>query len=147
MFMWLLTQRRIQCRTVLHRKNVLPDAICEVCNELDETPEHIMGGCTVSKQLWQRLGLTAMTTTAMTDIHQLPPPAGVPNTEFPAFVALACWQLWKTRNAAVFRNETQTLDQVLLACKATAEQWRCRFPTSNRHIVDQWCLALEMARH
>jgi hypothetical protein len=50
MFMWLLTQRRIQCRTVLHRKNVLPDAICEVCNELDETPEHIMGGCAVSKQ-------------------------------------------------------------------------------------------------
>jgi hypothetical protein len=76
MFMWLLTQRRIQCRTVLHRKNVLPNTICEVCNELDETPEHIMGGCAVSKQLWQRLGLTAMTTAAMTDIHQLTPLAG-----------------------------------------------------------------------
>jgi hypothetical protein len=147
MFMWLLTQRRIQCRTVLHRKNVLPNTICEVCNELDETPEHIMGGCAVSKQLWQRLGLTAMTTAAMTDIHQLIPLAGVPNTEFSVFVALACWQLWKMRNAAVFRIETQTLDQVLLACKATAEQWHCRFPTRKRHIVDQWCLTFEMAGH
>jgi hypothetical protein len=147
MFMWLLTQRRIQCRTVLQRKNILPDATCEVCNELDESPEHIMGGCTISRELWERLGLTEMTTTALTDIHHLNPPAGIPSTEFLAFLALACWQLWKTRNAAIFRNEMHNLDQVLLACKASAEQWRCRLPVRKRHIVDQWCLAFEMARY
>jgi hypothetical protein len=47
MFMWLLTQGRIQCQKILHRKHVLPDATCEVCNEQDETPEHIISGCSI----------------------------------------------------------------------------------------------------
>jgi len=33
MFMWLLLQGRIQCRSVLHRKHVLLDCIREVCND------------------------------------------------------------------------------------------------------------------
>lgn len=111
MFMWLLTQRRIQCRTNLHRKHVLPDAICEVCNEQDETPEHIMGDCLIGRHFWQQVGLDAMLLTQMDNIHTISPPPGLPAAEFSAFIALSCWQLWKMQNAAVFRNETSSIDQ------------------------------------
>jgi hypothetical protein len=144
MFMWLLTQGRIQCRTNLHRKHVLPNATCEICNEHDETPEHIMGGCSIGRQFWQKIGLSSMTTTLMDAIHTLSPPAGVSSQEFSAFIALACWQLWKARNATVFRNETFSVNQVIAACRATAAQWRCRFPRAKRHIADSWCQLFDM---
>jgi hypothetical protein len=57
-----------------------------------------------------------------TTIHTLTPQGGIPRQEFSASVALACWQLWKARNAFVFRNETQTISQVLGACKAAEIQ-------------------------
>jgi hypothetical protein len=50
------------------------------------------------------------------------------------------------RNAAVFRNESTSLDQVLLACKASAELWRFRFKRKKKHIADTWCQIFEMAR-
>jgi hypothetical protein len=108
MFMWLLTHRRIQCRTNLLRKHVLPNATCEVCNEADETPEHIIGGCTIGRQFWEKIGLKSMKTASKDAIHNLSPPAGVPNQGFFAFIALAWWPLWKTMNAAVFRNELKS---------------------------------------
>jgi len=78
MFMWLLTQRKIQCRTNLLRRHVLLDATCEVCNEADETPEHIIGGCTIARQFWEKIGLDSMKTASMEAIHNLSPPLGIP---------------------------------------------------------------------
>jgi hypothetical protein len=124
MFMWLLVQRRIQCCTVLHRKQVLHDCTCEICHEEDETPEHIISGCKLGNEFWRRLNMTSMLGTSADSFHTLSPQGGAPREEFSAFIALACWHLWKARNAVVFRNETLTLTQVFAACKATAEQWR-----------------------
>lgn len=78
MFMWLLTQGRIQCRTVLHRKHVLPNATCEQ----EETPEHVIGGCSIGMQFGEKLGMNAMTGTTVDNIHRFSPPAGVPNEEY-----------------------------------------------------------------
>ncbi|KAG2537820.1 hypothetical protein PVAP13_9NG331000 [Panicum virgatum] len=59
--------------------------------------------------------------------------------------ALSCWQIWKARNAAVFRNETLSVVQVLQACKATAEQWRLRFKKKKKHIAEKWCEIFQAA--
>jgi hypothetical protein len=146
MFMWLLVQRHIQCRTVLQRKQVLHDCTCEICHEEDETPEHIISGCKLGNEFWRRLNMTSMLGTSADSFHTLSPQGGAPREEFSAFIALACWHLWKARNAVVFRNETLTLTQVFAACKATAEQWRFRFSKKKKHIADTWCQIFEMAR-
>jgi hypothetical protein len=57
-----------------------------------------------------------------------------------------CWQLWKARNAAIFRQEFLNANQILASCMATAEQWRARLKTSKKHIADAWCHIFEMAR-
>jgi hypothetical protein len=49
-FMWLLCQKRIQCRSNLQKKGIVPHALCEVCNEANETPEHIINGCGIAKE-------------------------------------------------------------------------------------------------
>lgn len=54
MFMWLLMKEKIQCRTVLHQKHVLPDSTCEVCGREDEDPEHVIRGCTLASDFWTK---------------------------------------------------------------------------------------------
>ena len=53
-----LTPGRIQCRQILQRKHNVPSAICEVCGEHDETPEHIVNGCTLARQYWIKIGVS-----------------------------------------------------------------------------------------
>lgn len=119
--MWLLVQRRILCRTVLLTKRVVQDSTCEICHEAEESPEHIVYGCKLGHDLWQQLNIPSMLSVDLNSLHTISPQGGVPQEEFSAFIALVCWQLWKARNAAVFRNESLSINQVLASCKATAE--------------------------
>lgn len=131
MFMWLLTRGRIQCRTFLHREHVLPDTICEICNE-DETPEHIVYGCAIGAQFWEKTGLPTIKGTTVDNLHRLNPPREVPKEEYSAFVALSCWQLWKTRNAAVFRNERHNISQVTSYCSMQGSGRAMEFQASKK---------------
>lgn len=146
LFMWLLTQKRIQCRTVLLQKRVLHDAVCEICHAEEETPEHIISGCYLGALFWQKIGFPDMVARDVTEFHLAAAPTGIPSQELPSFIALCCWQLWKARNAFIFRNEVHTLNQVLGACKATAELWRFRFKMRKKQIAEKWCNIFDMAR-
>jgi hypothetical protein len=126
MFMWLLVQGRIQSRTVLHRKNIVPDNVCEVYNDTYETPEHIVFGYTIARQLWLKLGFVLPQSQTVRDLHKLHRPANIPQDEFSTFIAILCWQIWKARNAVVYRSERATVRQLLRECKSTAELWRQR---------------------
>lgn len=53
-FAWLLSQERIQCKTVLRKKNTVESIVCEVC-QAEETPAHIIFGCPNAKQFWDAL--------------------------------------------------------------------------------------------
>jgi hypothetical protein len=133
--MGLLLQKRIQCHMVL-TKGVVDDSICEICHQAEELPEHIIRGCRLGHGLWQRLNLPSMLSANM----------GVPHEEFSAFIALVCWQIWKARNAKVFRNDSLSLDQVLASCKGVAEQWCYRLSSRKKSIADSWCQIFELAR-
>jgi hypothetical protein len=50
LFMWLLVQGRIKSRSVLHTKKIVDNQLCEVCNDADETPQHIISGCPIAAQ-------------------------------------------------------------------------------------------------
>jgi hypothetical protein len=127
-------------------KHIVQDAICEICHEAEETPEHIIHGCKLGLELWQLINCPSMLSTDLTSVHTVNPEGGVPREEFSAFIALVCWQLWKARNAAIFRQEFLNANQILASCMATAEQWRARLKTSKKHIADAWCHIFEMAR-
>jgi len=131
--MWLLVQGRIKSRSVLHTK-IVDNQLCEVCSDADETPQHIISGCPTAAQFWKRLHLPSMLQVTPDSLHTVLPSRGIARDEFSAFIALGCWQLWKTRNARVFRNETTTVQQVLLDCKNATEQWRFRLPRKKKPL-------------
>jgi len=109
LFMWLLLQRRIQCRTVLFTKHIVDSPTCEICNIMDETPEHIIHGFSLGKEVWRRLNLQSMISMDMGQLHTLSNHTSTVIPELPSFIALVCWQVWKARNAKVFRNEEHSV--------------------------------------
>jgi hypothetical protein len=148
LFMWLLVQRRIQSRSVLHtmQRGSSMTKLVKFAATVMKPPDHIVGGCQPAIDFWQRLSFTEMQHVQVDTLHTVSPDGRVPRDEFSAFLALCCWQLWKARNAKVFRQETLSVDQVLASCQATAELWRFRLSRRKKPIVDSWCQFFEMAR-
>jgi len=146
LFMWLLLQKKIQCKSTLFKRHVVDDTTCEICGNADETPEHIIWGCSLGRTVWQRLNIQPGNPTDMASLHTTAPPSHIPSVEFPGFIALICWEIWKARNAKVFRGESLTADHVLLLCKNAAAQWKHRLSRSKKQLADTWCSIFTMAR-
>jgi hypothetical protein len=146
LFMWLLMQGRVQSRSVLVKKCVVSDTTCEVCHQHEETAEHIIWGCNLGNTVWRTLGLSTVISTELKSLHTVTPAAIMPQQEFPTFLALVCWHIWKARNSYVFRSEVRSVEQVLLACKLDAQKWRSRLARRKRPIADIWCSIFDMAR-
>ncbi|XP_002443394.2 uncharacterized protein LOC8068106 [Sorghum bicolor] len=145
LFMWLLTRGRIQCRTVLFSKTVVDDPTCEICRASEESADHMVCGCNLAGQLWQRLQIQ-VNPGDLDIIHSWSPPPTIPREAFSSFLAICCWQLWKARNAFIFRTDTTSVQALLLQCKNAANQWAFRLPASKRHIAQAWALAFQRAR-
>jgi len=122
--MWLLTQRRIKCRTVLVKKHIVDSATCEIRNASEESPDPIIHGCTIAREVWQYLGLQSIISMDIRQLHTVSNCPTAPIHEFPSFIALICWQIWKARNARIFSNEAHSVDRVLRDCKSAAELWQ-----------------------
>jgi hypothetical protein len=126
---WLLMQGRIQCRVNLLTKKVVESATCEVCNQEDETVDHIIWGCPFAKELWEKKYIGVHQHPAnISQLHNAQRPVGVPQQFFSTFIAICCWQLWKRRNGLVLRSELATMRQVMKTCMADANPWKSRLP-------------------
>ena len=147
MFMWLLTQEKIQCRQILQKKHIVPTAICEVCGEHDETPEHIINGCAIARLFWVKIGVLVPPDFPIRELHKIEFPNSLLQQEFGMFIALSCWQLWKARNAFVFRAETTSVQQLITSCKMEVERWRGRMSRKKKPIADKWCSVFHQALH
>jgi hypothetical protein len=145
LFMWLLTRGRIQCRTVLFSKTMVDDPTCEICRASEESADHIVCGCNLAGQLWQKLQIQ-VNPGDLDIIHSWSPPTNIPREAFSTFLAMCCWQLWKARNALIFRSEATSVQALLLQCKITATQWAFRLPATKSHIAQAWVLAFQQAR-
>lgn len=86
-FGWLLIQGRIQCKTNLERKRVLPDAVCALCNTENEDTNHIILGCPFAASFWARVGWQPEETDRIWETTTLP---GTPRVAAHTFLLLCC---------------------------------------------------------
>lgn len=115
-FMWLASKGRIQCRANLFKKKIVDSPVCEVCGASEETTDHIILQCPFVRSFWNVIGLPVSDDLSVKTMHTLPKVQTLPSTQYSTFFALCCCQLWKSRNALIFRNETISVRQVLQAC-------------------------------
>jgi len=66
-------------RVNLLRKQIIDSAVCEVCEQEDESADHVIVGCPFAKEFWAKLGidLPMDTSNVASDLHniQLPQPS------------------------------------------------------------------------
>ena len=107
---------------------MLHDAACEICNGAEETAAHIMFGCSFAASFWAAVNIDLPPDMTPMKLHLLLPPAHIPGKHFHTFLLLCCWQLWKRRNNAIFRQQNDHLGTVLRAAKEEARTWGYRLP-------------------
>ena len=115
-FAWLMTQGRIQSKRNLLRKRIVDEDVCEECNQESESAGHIVLHCPFAKRFWQAIGFQVPADLDVHELHLIVRPTNIPKTEFSSFVVLCCWQLWKRRNALVFRQYAMPLSRILRQC-------------------------------
>jgi hypothetical protein len=48
-FIWFLVQQHVNCKANLYRKNIVQDPVCDLCQQDDETPYHLIFGCSFAQ--------------------------------------------------------------------------------------------------
>ena len=89
-FGWVLTKDRIQCKTALCRKNILQDAIYDICGGAEETGDHIISGCPFAKSFWRCIGWHPNSIVPVTELWKSSPPPHLPPLAASPLIQLYC---------------------------------------------------------
>ncbi|CAN1743736.1 Putative ribonuclease H protein At1g65750 [Linum perenne] len=106
-FLWLVAQGKLLTNLERQRRHLTADGSCPRCRNGDESILHVLRDCTVAKQAWDHLGFDETTSIRRGDctntwINELL------HHEEARDLVIACWYLWKARNAWIFSGDNST---------------------------------------
>jgi hypothetical protein len=131
-FLWLAFRRRhwMADRRIRHGLDAIE--ACVLCDQEPETIDHILCGCSYSRQVWWEIFSSLQL--------EWPNPPDRLSTHarwlqfrgqcldskrkgFDSLFALVSWHIWKERNARVFRGAVESVQQLLVAIRREAQSW------------------------
>ncbi|GJN34915.1 hypothetical protein PR202_gb23624 [Eleusine coracana subsp. coracana] len=123
MLLWLAIRNRCWTTDRLARRNLLHPAECPLCDQEDETVQHLLTSCVFARQFWfkllEPLGLqdriSSTNTGSFTDWWRKTIKKVPKNKRKGAntLIILAAWYLWKHRNACVFEGARSNINVLL----------------------------------
>jgi hypothetical protein len=131
LFLWLSVRRRHWTADRRLRHGLDTHTTCPLCDQEPETLDHLVVTCSFSRQLWHAAAQAFRS-------QGVPTPAGTLSDWWSAwrelwdgdlrkgadtFFALAAWELWKERNARVFRGASTDIESIKAVVRHQAEQW------------------------
>ena len=121
-FTWLAVKDRIWTADRRRHRGLTTDTTCRLCDQEDETADHLLCNCSFTRQVWYALLLVI-------DYQSPPPSADLSLLQWwlllrqdlshdqkkglDTAVMLVSWLVWKERNARVFNNLERTPCQLL----------------------------------
>ncbi|KAF8685954.1 hypothetical protein HU200_043879 [Digitaria exilis] len=138
-FTWLLHRRRLSTNARLFYCNMRSDGNCPFCSESEDC-FHLFLSCPRSKSFWSFLAMDLGSLLPANGMEQLwtVNPIQEHNQRIRATV-LTCilWNIWKCRNAKVFRGEDEANGQIARRCfDDLLWSHRCNSPTDRDRIVE-----------
>jgi len=140
-FFWLALHGRLWTAERRKRHGLQPEATCALCDQDDETTDHLLASCPFTREVWVRL-LVKAGQQHLGPGHDstvadwwLQTRDAVPDTFMRAFdslVLLVSWVIWKERNNRTFNNATKTTIQVLALISDEIDSYIA---------VGYWCFA------
>ena len=105
LFGWLLLRERLKTRDRIARFAHINDTSCPLCNEDNESANHLFGECSFAKQVWSLMGFpTANWSEGYIEVFNQVFLLQTYDKDLFAKSIAACWAIWKLRNDKVFRN-------------------------------------------
>jgi len=132
-FLWLVAHDRCWTADRLARRGLSHPEHCPLCEQEEETINHILSACVFARQFWHRFLIYI----GLQNVTPLPNDAdfflwwqqagdrisaGVLRG-FNTLVVLGAWTIWKARNDAVFESIAPSVDRALLLAREEAELW------------------------
>lgn len=129
-FVWLVTKRACLTQEVLKKKEHQIVSRCFLCNETDETNNHLFLHCKITAQLWSLfLKLTDSNWTMpehTSDLLSCWIRRGGSKTQkkwWRIIPACIWWTIWKERNGRCFENKTNSIQKVKEKCIVSFYFW------------------------
>ncbi|WVZ64659.1 hypothetical protein U9M48_014153 [Paspalum notatum var. saurae] len=110
-FIWLALNNKCWLSDRLAKRGLPHQPACPFCDQAEETINHILAGCVLSREVWTRI----LKASASLDKNL--------RKGFNSLVILVAWLLWKHRNACVFDGTPPQVQTVLSQVAAEGHLW------------------------
>jgi hypothetical protein len=131
-FFWLALHGRLWTAERRRRHGLQPCVTCALCDQLDETTDHLLCSCVFSREVWSCL-LLAMNSLAappqlasslldwwLSERDRLPQAL---RTSFDFLVLLVTWCLWKERNRRTFDRRSVSPNELITVILKEVAAW------------------------
>ncbi|BAF27207.1 Os10g0559400 [Oryza sativa Japonica Group] len=133
LFAWLLVRDRLSTKQNLLKKKIVQNGVCDVCQQGDETADHMCFTCPFVQSFWERIRVNP-TIQDVWLLHQLKPSPNVPELHHHVFFLLCMWAIWNHRHDVVFRGQTPSIRCCLQRCINEAALWAENLKIEDRHV-------------
>ncbi|XP_022042128.1 uncharacterized protein LOC110944789 [Helianthus annuus] len=128
---WREEKERLPMRCPLARRRInVPDLVCMLCREYDETGEHLFVLCHFAQTIWQNIAICckippiiAFDLKDILGMHDFCPGSRKKKKALNAIFLVTVWSIWKARNEVLFRSTQPSVSKVLEEVKALAFLW------------------------
>ncbi|XP_024006886.1 uncharacterized protein LOC112083394 [Eutrema salsugineum] len=128
-FLWRVLSEALTVAERLSTRGMLLDMTCKLCNEKEETINHVLFRCPVAQQVWDLSnihlpvdGFSNSLEGNMGFLFDIIQRQVVP-TDLRHAIPWIIWGIWKNRNAALFAGSHETSARVLQRSKEEANVW------------------------
>jgi hypothetical protein len=131
-FFWLALHGRLWTAERRRRHGLQQGAECTLCDQQDETRDHLLSSCVYTREVWHRLlvlvgfqHLSPTTDSTLADWWQQSR-MRVPGSfrrGFDSLMLLISWEIWKERNRRTFDNIFRTPIQLLPFIRDEGNSW------------------------
>ncbi|KAM6577364.1 hypothetical protein CsatB_029201 [Cannabis sativa] len=143
--LWLAVQDRLKTRQRLVRFQIATDAKCILCNESDETTEHLYFCCKYSKECLEQvkawLGWGATTKSLQEIIRWLnrAKKSKFRKAVYAAATAALVYHIWRTKNCILWQGNNTQMQQMIQEVKWQVKtRITCVMPKKVAQIVYEW---------
>lgn len=131
-FFWLALHGRLWTAECRKRHGLQQNAECALCDQDDESTDHLLASCVFVREVWYRLlakvgfqHLCPGNDSSLVD-WWLQARAQVPNPfrrGFDTLILLASWEVWKERNRRTFDNLSKPPAEVISLIRDEGDSW------------------------
>ncbi|KAM0016914.1 putative reverse transcriptase zinc-binding domain-containing protein [Helianthus debilis subsp. tardiflorus] len=119
-FMWRVVMNRIPTKQALSRRNIfVEDNLCVLCEDGEETVEHLFSACGVSTKAWEGIarwcGIPSFifSLADLMELHKLETLSNPLKEIIKGVVIIFCWRVWKARNEKIFEHKNFSIAEIV----------------------------------